>query len=238
MMGKNMAVILAGGLGSRMQAAAPKQMVLLAGKPLIQYSLAVFSQHAQIDGIIIVSHQDSFEQVDSMVNQGSYDKVADIIRGGTTRQESSRLGVMAVADDYDNVLIHDAARPFILAETIDILIQQLTRFGAVGLAAPLTDTVAVVTENGLVSDIPERTYLRTMQTPQAFHLDIIRKAHQLALAREINQATDDCTLVNTFRLTPVFMAPGQAENIKITYSHDMMLAEKILQLRELAGGDG
>jgi 2-C-methyl-D-erythritol 4-phosphate cytidylyltransferase len=71
-----------------------------------------------------------------------------------------------------------------------------------------------------------------VQTPQVFHLEIIRKAHQLALARGIDQATDDCSLVNTFRLTPVYMATGQVDNIKITYSHDLQLAEKILQRRK------
>ena len=143
-----------------------------------------------------------------------------------------------MTEDYDNVLIHDAARPLITAETIDILLQQLPDYGAVGLATPVTDTVAVVTESGIIGDIPERTFLRAVQTPQAFHLDIIRKAHQLASARKISQASDDCSLVVTFRLTSVFMADGGAENIKITFNHDLLLAERILQRRKLAAGDG
>lgn len=227
-----MAIILAGGLGSRMGTSAPKQLALLDGKPLLHYSLAVFSRHAAIDGIIIVSHENTRDQVVALIAAGGYPKVNDIIQGGATRQESSRLGVMAVGEDVDNVLIHDAARPFIAPETIDQLLQYLVRYGAVGLALPITDTLAVVSEDGLVRDIPERSSVRTVQTPQLFHLDIIRKAHQLALARGINQATDDCSLVNTFRLTPVFMAPGQADNIKITYTYDLLLAERILQRRK------
>ncbi|MCX6583394.1 MAG: 2-C-methyl-D-erythritol 4-phosphate cytidylyltransferase [Candidatus Aminicenantes bacterium] len=228
-MKKNLAIILAGGSGSRIDGALPKQFLLLEGKTILQHSIEKFENHPHIDHIFIVIHGDYIDRTREIVHGSGYKKVVKILKGGETRQDSSRIGVTAAhPGDYENVLIHDAARPFVSKEIIDNILSALDTHSAVNVAVPSPDTVIEIDVGNFIKNVPDRNYLRRVQTPQAFKLDLIQKAHRLALENKITDATDDCSLILKLNLAPVYVVEGSERNIKITYPLDLQLAKNIL----------
>ncbi|MEM4677299.1 MAG: 2-C-methyl-D-erythritol 4-phosphate cytidylyltransferase [Candidatus Korarchaeota archaeon] len=228
-MKKTLAIILAGGRGERFRDEIPKQFVNLAGKPIICHAIEKFEKHPLIDEIYVVIPEEFYHYTLELVRARSYKKVTKILIGGRTRQESSRVGVFAAPDDVENILIHDAVRPFVSEEIINNVIKALEKFDAVDTAIPVTDTIIEAKEK-IIVNIPKRDYLYRGQTPQGFKSKIIKKAHELALRDGINNAPDDCSLVLRYRLAEIYVVEGSEFNIKITYPLDLHLADKILQL--------
>ncbi|MEM2297652.1 MAG: 2-C-methyl-D-erythritol 4-phosphate cytidylyltransferase [Ignisphaera sp.] len=228
-MKKTLAIILAGGRGERFRDEIPKQFVNLAGKPIICHTIEKFEKHPLIDEIYIVIPEEFYHYTLELVKARSYKKVTKILIGGRTRQESSRVGVFATPDDVENILIHDAVRPFVSEEIINDVIKALEKFEAVDTAIPVTDTIIEAKEK-IIVNIPKRDYLYRGQTPQGFKSKIIKKAHELALRDGINNAPDDCSLVLRYGLAEIYVVEGSEFNIKITYPLDLHLADKILQL--------
>jgi 2-C-methyl-D-erythritol 4-phosphate cytidylyltransferase len=228
-MKKNLVLILAGGSGSRIDNDLPKQFLTLKGKTILQHTVEKFENHAAIDHIFLVTNSDFYEKTGKIIRDGGYRKVVKILEGGAVRQDSSRIGVTAAgAGNYENVLIHDAARPFVSKKIIDDVLEKLDIHSAVNVAIMSPDTIVRVDENNLVEDVPDRKYLRRVQTPQAFKLELIQKAHQLARENGIIDAVDDCSLVLKLKLAEVYVVEGSPLNIKITYPVDLDIAEKIL----------
>lgn len=228
-MKNNLVIILAGGSGSRIDNEVPKQFLELSGKTIIEHTIDKFEDHPAVHHIFIVTNGEFYDKTAEILRNSTYKKVVDVLKGGETRQESSRIGVTAAgARDYENVLIHDAARPFVSKKIIDDLLKQLDTFSAVNLAVPSADTIIEIDDDNLIKNVPERTCLRRVQTPQAFKLDLIQKAHGLALEKGITNATDDCSLILEFKLAPVYVVEGSPLNIKITYPMDIQMAESIL----------
>jgi len=228
-MKKNLAIILAGGTGSRLSGELPKQFLMLHGKTVLHHTLEKFESHNGIHDIFLVSHGDFIRRAETVVKESSCKKVRKIMKGGHTRQDSSRIGVCA-ADPavYENVLIHDAARPFISHDIIDDILAHLNRWQAVNVAIPSADTIVQVDAANRIETVPDRRFLRRVQTPQAFKLQLIQKAHHLALEKHITQATDDCSLILNLELAEIIVVPGSETNIKITYPPDLAIAETIL----------
>ena len=229
---KNLVLILAGGSGSRIIGTLPKQFLTLAGKTILQHSIEKFENHSDIDHIFIVIHGDYLEKTKEIIHNSGYKKVVKILKGGETRQDSSRIGVTAANPreyeaEYENVLIHDAARPFVSKAIIDNILSALETHSAVNVAVPSPDTIIEIDHDHYIKSVPDRTYLRRVQTPQAFKLDLIQKAHRLALENNITNATDDCSLILKFGLAPVYVVEGNEQNIKITYPQDLQLAKYI-----------
>lgn len=228
---KNLAIILAGGSGSRIDGALPKQFLLLGGKTILQHSIERFENHPYITHIFIVIHGDFLDRTREIIRGSGYKKVVKILKGGETRQDSSRIGVTAAnLGDYESVLIHDAARPFVSKEIIDNILATLETHSSVNVAVPSPDTVIEIDADNFIKNVPDRKYLRRVQTPQAFKLDLIQKAHRLALENNITDATDDCSLILKLNLAPIYVVEGSERNIKITYSQDLYLAKNILDL--------
>lgn len=226
---KNLALILAGGSGSRIDGALPKQFLLLGGKTILQHSIEKFENHPQIEHIFIVIHGDYIDRTREIVRGSGYKKVVKILKGGDTRQDSSRIGITAAhPGEYENILIHDAARPFVSKEIIDNILSALETHSAVNVAVPSPDTVIEIDADNLIKNVPDRKYLRRVQTPQAFKLDLIQKAHRLALENNITDATDDCSLILKLNLAPIYVVEGSERNIKITYALDLQLAEILI----------
>jgi 2-C-methyl-D-erythritol 4-phosphate cytidylyltransferase len=225
---KNLAIILAGGSGSRIDNHLPKQFFQLAKTPVLKHTLDKFENHPAIHHIFVVTNAEFRQQTETIVHSGKFKKVINVLNGGAFRQDSSRIGVEA-ADPriYEQVLIHDAARPFVSKEIIDRVLEKLEEYQAVNVAIPSTDTIIEVDDNHLLKSVPERKYLRRVQTPQGFKLQLIKSAHRMALERQITNATDDCSLVLQFNLAPVYVVEGSPLNIKITYSSDLQIAEQI-----------
>ncbi len=228
---KNLAIILAGGSGSRLKNETPKQFLKLAGKLIIEHTIEKFEKHPDIATIFIVTNPLYYDKTIEIIEKNSYKKVKRILKGGSTRQESSYIGISSASDEYDNVLIHDAVRPFLSSEIIDKITDKLYKYDAIDVAIPSPDTIIRIDDKNLIKEIPERKYLRRGQTPQAFKLSLIKKAHNLALKEGFLNATDDCSLVLKYGLSEIFVVNGSDFNIKITYPIDIHIADKIFQIK-------
>ncbi len=215
---KNIAVILASGTGSRFGTDIPKQFYRIKDKTVLEMSVEAFQDNSGIDEIIVVSNPDFIEETSKLSLK--YSKVSQIVAGGDTRQQSSYNGVFSVEDDNANVLIHDAARPFISQNIISNCIEALKTHKAVNVAIESSDTIFEIDENNIIKAMPQRKFLRRCQTPQCFDINIIKKAHELALNDNFS-ATDDCGLVFQYNLSEIYVVEGSVENIKITYPDDI-----------------
>jgi 2-C-methyl-D-erythritol 4-phosphate cytidylyltransferase len=235
---RTVAVVLAGGSGERFGTPVPKQLLPLAGRPMIEHSVAAFERAPAVDQIMVVVAAGHAGQVRALLGTGGYAKLGNVIDGGATRTESTRCAIAELGDDECDVLFHDAARPLVSQQTIADCVAALADHRAVGVAVPSSDTIAVVSD-GLMTAIPRRDSLARCQTPQGFRLSVIRRAYQLADADPgfgDLPATDDCGIV--LRYLPelgVHVVPGSERNIKITYPRDLAIAEALL--REPAARD-
>lgn len=235
---RNIAVILAGGVGSRMGATVPKQFLPLAGRAVIEYSVETFNNHPAIDEVAIVVHPGWRQELQTIINHNRWDKLTKVIDGGSERYMSSLNAIMTFIDESDdtNLLFHDAARPLVTAEIVGCVTAALVRHEAVGVAVPSTDTVWEVhpdfdvDEVGrFVARIPERRLMWRAQTPQAFRLPLIRDAYQRALQDPQFQASDDCGVVRKYMPgTKITVVEGSDRNIKITTPQDVATLEQIL----------
>jgi len=233
-MGRAIGVILAGGTGSRVGGEVPKQLLNLAGRPLMEHSVAAFQQADGIDEIIVVMQPDHLAQAWAIASR--YPKATRVLPGGANRSASTVVALkhLSKAAPLDaKVLIHDAARPLVTPEWIDEVLVALDSFDAVSLAIPSADTVFEVTDEGRVVGTPPRSRLRRVQTPQGFRLGTISGAYGRALADiDYDAATDDCSVV--FRYlpdVPVAAVLGADDNIKVTSASDLGLAEYLLGAR-------
>ena len=225
---KHYAVILAGGTGSRTGLSVPKQFAPVAGKPLIAHTLETFQNHPQIDTIVCVCHPDHLCVMRDILDQFSITKCIAVIPGGDTRQGSvlnALTGFPFSGDDI--VLIHDAARLFVSAASISAVIEAVRLRGSANLCVPATDTIVETDGDGAIVRIPDRSKLMCVQTPQGFRYEILRRAHDAALARGTSAATDDIGLVLVNGGKPVIVT-GEPENIKVTTARDLVIAEALL----------
>ena len=216
-MSKNIAIILAGGRGDRFGQDVPKQFQLLNGKKIIDYSIKTFENHNLINKIIIVCHKDWVHII-----QDEY-KDCCVITGGLTRQESSYKGLLACTENPENVLIHDAARPFITNDMISNSIDLLNKYEAINTCIKATDTV-IVRKNNFIESVLNRESIFLSQTPQAFKYRTILKAHKKFKGED---ASDDIQLVNKMNIN-CYNTIGSKYNIKITDKLDLTIAEIII----------
>jgi 2-C-methyl-D-erythritol 4-phosphate cytidylyltransferase len=223
----NIAIILAGGTGARLNTKTPKQFIKDCGKTIIEYSLEVFEQHPLIDEIAMVIHEKYIAEMENIISNGGYKKVQKIIAGGKERFDSSWAAIKTYRDCPDaNLLIHDAARPMIDAKVINEVLDALLKYNAVAVAIPSTDTIYQV-ENNHIQQISDRKLLMRAQTPQAFKQHIIQSAYQSAINNKDFGCTDDCGVVKKYlSKEPVFVVLGSEKNLKITFMEDIFLLEK------------
>jgi 2-C-methyl-D-erythritol 4-phosphate cytidylyltransferase len=229
---RTVAVVLAGGTGQRFGTSVPKQLLPLAGRALIEYSVTAFEHAPGVDAILVVMSVDHADQAADVLTGNGYRKLTKIIAGGRTRVESTWRAIEELGSAECDVLFHDAARPLVDQQTIAGCVAALARHRAVGVAVPSPDTIAVVSD-GVIAGIPRRDTLVRCQTPQGFRLSVIRKAHELAAADPGFAglpATDDCGIVLRYLPEiPVRIVPGSERNIKITYPGDLDVAEALLK---------
>lgn len=231
---RNIAIILAGGIGARLGASTPKQFFKVAGKMVIEHTIDVFDGHNGIDEIAIVVHPNYVDTMEDIVLRNQWKKVKKILKGGDERYHSSLSAISAYDNELDaNLIFHDAVRPLVSHRIIDDVINALEDFEAVDVAVAATDTIIKVDEKGeLITQIPDRRELRRGQTPQAFRLSTIKKAYELALSDPNFKSTDDCgTVVKYLPDVPVFVVEGEESNMKLTYKEDVFLLDKLFQLR-------
>ena len=252
---KNIAVILAGGIGARVGGNTPKQLLPLAdGRSVLEHAVYAFEQSPHIHEVCIVMHPDYIAYAEQMLLANAWQKVRHIIPGGKERWESSVNAIRAynkikgcslefkgeepnnqypLTDNQNkvNLLLHDAARPFVSQDIIARVCEALEEHEAVTVAIPSTDTVYEMLD-GKVARIPQRSTIMRAQTPQAFRLDLIAEAYTKALGADICDeqacfachlpATDDCGIVHEHMPhIPIHIVLGEEQNKKITFKEDI-----------------
>ncbi|MFT4010302.1 MAG: bifunctional cytidylyltransferase/SDR family oxidoreductase [Nocardioidaceae bacterium] len=228
---KNVAVVLAGGVGTRIGLDIPKQLLKIAGRTILEHTIAQFDAHPDVDDIIVLMTPGHLDSVRKIVRDGGYTKVTDILEGAQTRNGTTLRALAALPDDDCNVLFHDAVRPLVTARIISDVFAALRQHRAVDVAIPSADTIVEVDEHNTIKDIPPRATLRRGQTPQAFHAEVIRRAYELAGADPDFVSTDDCTVVLRYTPeVPIYVVHGDERNMKVTEPIDVFLADKLFQL--------
>ena len=219
---KKYALILAGGIGSRMNSSIPKQFMLLDNEPILAHTLRRFDNHEDIDGIVLVMHGDYIEEGRRIAEEFNIRKLIRIVPGGSSRKQSSFNGVAALPEDEDSyVLIHDAARPFVSDRIISECCAKLQEYAAVSTVIESSDTVYLVNSENIIQEVPDRNCCFLVQTPQAFHYNVIAEAHRMGADDPELNFTDDAGMVQYYELADVYCIQGEAANCKITTPDDL-----------------
>jgi 2-C-methyl-D-erythritol 4-phosphate cytidylyltransferase len=214
-------VIPAAGAGERL-GGRRKQYRLLAGEPILVHTARVFDRHRYVTSIVLVVREDDVELVEDFCKEHRLQKVVAVVPGGETRQESVSKGLAALPADVSIVLTHDAVRPFVRADEVTGLVEEVNRSGAAAIASPVSDTLVRAEGGRAASTVPRRDLFR-MLTPQGFRKGILEFAHQRA-AESGETFTDEVTLVRATGQS-VSLVEGNPLNIKITTKQDWTLTE-------------
>lgn len=224
-------ILLSGGAGSRFGADTPKQMVMLAGRPVLAHTVANLRSYEEAEAIVVVAHPDTLADVKQIIADEG-DQRFRVVAGGANRLESTRAGLEAIDSDDDTmVLIHDAVRPFLPHRVLDDCWARLENFDAIDTIIPSVDTVVRVTKDASqLDEIPDRRRYWRGQTPQGFRLGPIREAYDLLGDLQHAPFTDDCgVFIYSFPEASVGAVEGAEENMKITYPADLTLAEQMIK---------
>jgi 2-C-methyl-D-erythritol 4-phosphate cytidylyltransferase len=227
---RTVGVILAGGVGTRVGLGTPKQLLKIAGKPIIEHTLAAFEATAEVDEILVLMTPDYVKDIEEIVAARGFRKVTAVLEGGVTRNDTTKLALDQLGTDECNVLFHDAVRPLVTQRIIRECVNALRHFDAVDVAIPSADTIIVV-DGDVITEIPDRSRLRRGQTPQSFKLSVIRRAYELAWQDPDFAATDDCSVVLKYLPeVAIHVVEGSEHNMKVTAPVDLFLADKLFQL--------
>jgi len=232
-MKKTQMIILAGGSGERFGGDLPKQFVKIAGKTIIEHTIEKIEQSRVIDSTIVVVSENYYEYMNELILKNHFKKVKKVILGGNSRQESSYAGICACDENTDYVLFHDAIRPFVSERILQDVVEALHTHAAVDVAIPCADTIIKITDDRKIDHIPTRKYLMRGQTPQGFHLSLIREAYQRYMQDENITVTDDCGIISYYHMADIYVVDGEEQNIKITYHEDAYLADKLFQIHSM-----
>lgn len=217
------AVIVAAGSATRMEG-VDKVMAPLQGEPMIVHTVRAFQNSDVIREIVVVTRSDLLMPVMDLCH--GFDKVKAVVVGGSSREESVRMGLNTLSEKCKLVAVQDGARPLVSWQVIDRVVRAANSFGAAAPAVPVKDTLKVI-QGGLVEHTPDRSTLRAVQTPQVFDIDMLRVA--LSEARTNGWAiTDDCSAVERLGMK-VRLVEGDERNIKVTTPLDLKIAELLLE---------
>lgn len=236
-MKRNIAIILAGGVGSRLGMSTPKQFFKVAGKMVVEHTIDVFERNQHIDEIAIVSNPALVADFENIVLRNKWRKVKKILKGGAERYYSSLSAITAYQNEDANLIFHDAVRPLVSQRIIDDVVKALDIHRAVNVAVPSADTIIEV-DGDFITNIPDRSRLRRGQTPQAFDRQLISDAYDKALKDPNFRTTDDCGVVRTYLPEePIFVVRGEESNMKLTYREDTYMMDKLFQLKSTEPND-
>lgn len=229
---RTVAVVLAGGTGSRVGLDKPKQLLKVAGRTVIEHTVEALNDSPDVDEIVVMMAIDHLPEAEQLLlGNPRFPKVSRVLPGGADRNESTRSALPALGDEECNVLFHDAVRPLLPARVVHACVQALRRYEAVDVAIPSADTIIRVDDAGCIVEIPDRSRLRRGQTPQGFRLSTIRRAYELAAADPDFHATDDCGVVLRYLPdVPIYVVPGDELNMKVTFPIDLFLVDRLFQL--------
>lgn len=228
---RTVAVVLAGGTGSRVGLDLPKQLLKVAGRTIIEHTVESLHGCDEIDEIVVVMSADYVAEAERLLQRPTLPKVTRVLPGGVDRNDSTRVALDALGEQECNVLFHDAVRPLLPHRVVQACVAALQTYDAVDVAIDSADTIIRVDDRNTIAEIPERSRLRRGQTPQGFRLATIRRAYELAALDPDFHATDDCGVVLRYLPdVPVYVVAGDEQNMKVTYPVDLFLADKLFQL--------
>ncbi|MGL4394041.1 MAG: 2-C-methyl-D-erythritol 4-phosphate cytidylyltransferase [Brevinema sp.] len=229
---KNVAVLLAGGTGSRVGLETPKQFLKIAGKTILEHTISIFEKNANIDEITIVASLEYHAYIKDMLNTSEYTKFTQILSNGSERYQST-LSAIKYYEQQPNInfLIHDVVRPLLSQRIINECVEALEKYQAINTVIPSTDTLIEVEDDKIVS-FPQRSRFWKVQTPQCFHLDILKEAYEKALKDPEFETTDDCRTIHRYLPNiEIHLVKGEETNLKLTYLEDLPLLEFLLTIK-------
>ncbi len=217
---KKVAIIVAGGIGSRMDAALPKQFLLIANQPLLFHTLRKFED--SVDDIILVMHPEWISYWNDLITEHAFNVKHILVAGGKSRAQSVLNGLQLIIEDC-LVAIHDAARPAVTKQLISNSFVNAEQHGACIPVIDLKDSLRMISSEGNSTAV-NRSQYKIVQTPQTFHTAVIKSAFQ---NMDYVQYTDDASLVeaNGHR---VFLIEGEEKNIKVTTASDLQFIEAFI----------
>ncbi|MDX2852505.1 2-C-methyl-D-erythritol 4-phosphate cytidylyltransferase [Actinacidiphila glaucinigra] len=224
------AVIPAAGRGVRLGPGAPKALRTLGGVPILVHAVRAMTRARAVSLVVVVAPPDGVAEVRALLDSHGLPEAKDIriVAGGESRQDSVRLGLAALPDEVEVVLVHDAARPLVPVDMVDA-VAAAVRDGAPAVVPglPLADTVKEIDPaTEAVVGTPDRSLLRAVQTPQGFDRATLLKAHTTVTGA----VTDDASMVERLGVQ-VLVVPGHEEAFKVTRPLDLVLAEAVLARR-------
>lgn len=223
-------VLLAGGSGTRLDAPVPKQFIRVAGKSILEHSFDVLDSFAPGARIVVTVPADSLAMVQAMLKGRAN---AQVIVGGASRQASAWAALRHLKDQPPkNVILHDSARPFLTHQILHDVVEALRTHEAVDVGIRTADTI-IVERDGFIQNIPKRDHIYRGQTPQAFRFDALVRSYDEVGLEKVGNFTDDCGIyLACHPMGQVRIVQGSSENIKITDSVDLVLADELFRIRQ------
>lgn len=233
----NVALIIAGGVGSRMHQEIPKQFINVYDKPVIVYTMEAFQRHPMVDAIEVVCLDGWHDILRAYAKQYGITKLKWVISGGKTGQESIRNGVYFLEDKCspeDIVIVHDGIRPLVDDTVLSDVIIKCEKYGNAVTAMPYNEQIFIADdENSTVKYIPRET-LRRVSTPQAYRYDLLDEKYHEAFEKEIGIYGSSYTNTMMVELgVRLYFAAGSDKNIKLTTTDDLELFKAYLKMDEL-----
>ncbi|MGQ7869032.1 2-C-methyl-D-erythritol 4-phosphate cytidylyltransferase [Sunxiuqinia sp. sy24] len=219
---KKFALIVAGGVGSRMGAEVPKQFILLAGKPILLWTIQRFQDFDPEIALTLVLPENQFERWHDVCLQHQFTPNIQLVKGGQSRFQSVKNGLDAINEE-GIVFIHDGVRPLVSRETLFSCFQVALEEGNALPVAPVVESLRQVDTDS--SRHVDRSQFRLVQTPQTFQTSTIKKAYQQP---EHDFFTDDASVCEAAGIS-IHLVDGNPENIKITTPVDLLMAEVLLE---------
>lgn len=222
-------VLLAGGSGTRLDSPIPKQFIRVAGKTIVEHSFEALHSYAPDARIVITVPADALEMARKLFSGTR----AEVIVGGSSRQASAWAALKYLrADPPKNVILHDSARPFLSHQIIHDVVDALESHEAVDVAIKTSDTI-IVERDGFIQNIPRRDHIYRGQTPQGFRYGALVKSYEEIGPEKMGEFTDDCGIYMACHpMGQVRIVKGSSENIKITDSVDLVLADELFRIRQ------
>lgn len=218
------AVIVAGGIGKRMQTTLPKQFLVVNGRPILMHTIQKFSDSTFNPQVILVLSKDSINYWKELIQQYNFTITHQIVEGGTERFHSVKNGIKNIINHPNAIVaIHDAVRPLVTVKTIDNCYKRAIQNGNAIAAIASRDSVRIIHDDG--NSAIKRDSVCMVQTPQVFNMEQLRKAYTQEYCSDF---TDDASVVEKAGF-PISLEEGDHFNIKITYPEDIILAESLLK---------
>ncbi len=231
----NFAVVLAGGIGSRMgNSDTPKQYLMLGNRPIIIHTIEKFFVNSKFEHIVVLTPKAWVSHTANMINKSMGDTGrVTVIAGGPTRNETLYNAIKFIdekwgIDDETIIVTHDAVRPFVTHRIIEENIEAAKKYGACDTAVPATDTIVESIDGEVISQIPNRATLFQGQTPQSFKALKLKTLYESLTEDEKAILTDACKIF-AMKGEPVHIVAGEVSNMKITYPFDLKVAATMLE---------